>query len=75
MDDKESGEMGTELWDVLKKELKDQFLPNNTNWIATKNLRLLRQTGNVREYLKKFTSLLLDIRDMAQTDKQFNFVS
>ena len=73
--DKESGKPGIESWDVLKKELKDQFLPNIASWIAREDLRHLRQTAPVREYVKKFTSLLLDIRDMAEADKLFNFVS
>ncbi|KAL0419179.1 UNVERIFIED_CONTAM: hypothetical protein Sradi_1331400 [Sesamum radiatum] len=28
-----------EMWDVLKKELKDQFLPYITSWLARESLR------------------------------------
>lgn len=66
---------GIETCDVLKKEHEDQLLLNNASWIARESLRHLRQTCIVREYVKKFTSLLLDIRDMAEADKLFNFVS
>ncbi|KAL0344337.1 UNVERIFIED_CONTAM: hypothetical protein Sangu_1321100 [Sesamum angustifolium] len=31
-----------ETWDVLKKELKDQFLPCNTSWLARESLRKLK---------------------------------
>ena len=76
MDDVEStGRPRIETWAVLKKELKEQFLPNNAAWVAREKLKHLKQTGTVRDYVKAFTSNLLDIRDMAEADKLFNFVS
>ncbi|KAL0405981.1 UNVERIFIED_CONTAM: hypothetical protein Slati_3912000, partial [Sesamum latifolium] len=64
-----------ETWDVLKKELKDQFLPCNTSWLARESLRKLKHTGTVRDCMKKFSSLMLDVRDMSEEDKLFNFLS
>ncbi|KAL0389022.1 UNVERIFIED_CONTAM: hypothetical protein Scaly_0259300 [Sesamum calycinum] len=32
------------MWDILKKELKDQFLPCNTSWLARESLRKLKHT-------------------------------
>ncbi|KAL0343011.1 UNVERIFIED_CONTAM: hypothetical protein Sangu_1188500 [Sesamum angustifolium] len=49
-----------ETWEVLKKELKDQFLPCNTSWLARESLRNLKHTGTVREFVKEFSSLMLD---------------
>ncbi|KAL0305330.1 UNVERIFIED_CONTAM: hypothetical protein Sangu_3037600 [Sesamum angustifolium] len=34
-----------ETWDVLKKELKDQFLPCNTSWLAREFLQKLKHAG------------------------------
>ncbi|KAL0301978.1 UNVERIFIED_CONTAM: hypothetical protein Sradi_6474600 [Sesamum radiatum] len=34
-----------ETWDVLKKELKDQFLPCNTSWLPRESLRKLKHAG------------------------------
>ncbi|KAL0307239.1 UNVERIFIED_CONTAM: hypothetical protein Sradi_6141200 [Sesamum radiatum] len=64
-----------EMWDVLKKELKDQFLPYNTSWLARESLRKLKHAGTVRDYVKEFSSLMLDVRDMFEEDKLFNFLS
>jgi hypothetical protein len=30
-----------ETWDRLKQEMKEQFLPNNTSWIAREELKRL----------------------------------
>ena len=62
-------------WETLKKELKDQFLPTNTAWVARKALKRLRHTRFVREYDKEFNSLMLDIKNMLEEDKLFNFMS
>ncbi|RVW26159.1 Retrovirus-related Pol polyprotein from transposon 297 [Vitis vinifera] len=35
----------------------------------------LRHTGSVREYVKEFSSLMLDIKNMSEEDKLFNFMS
>ena len=74
-DDAESGRPQITTWETLKKELKDQFLPINTAWVAREALKRLRHTGTVREYVKEFSSLMLDIKNMSEEDKLFNFMS
>ncbi|KAL0346356.1 UNVERIFIED_CONTAM: hypothetical protein Scaly_1651600 [Sesamum calycinum] len=64
-----------ETWDVLKKELKGQFWPCNTSWLARESLQKLKHSGTVRDYVKEFSSLMLDIRDISEEDKLFNFLS
>ncbi|KAK4384460.1 hypothetical protein Sango_3058800 [Sesamum angolense] len=64
-----------ETWDVLKKELKDQFLPYNTSWLATESLRKSKHAGTLSDYVKEFSSLMLDVRDMSEEDKLLNFLS
>lgn len=64
-----------ESWEDLKRELKAQFLPTNTSWVARDSLRKLKQTGSMRDYVKEFTSLMLDVKDMSEQDKLFNFMS
>lgn len=70
-----SGRPPVETWEDLKKELKDQFLPGNTAWVAREAIRRLKQTGSIREYIKEFTSLMLDIPSMGEEDKLFNFIT
>lgn len=64
-----------DTWAKLKKEMRDQFLPSNYSWIARDRLKRLRQTGSVRDYIKEFTSLMLDIQNMSDEDKLHNFIS
>ncbi|KAL0373126.1 UNVERIFIED_CONTAM: hypothetical protein Scaly_0994200 [Sesamum calycinum] len=47
-----------ETWEMLKKELNDQFLHCNTSWVARESLRNLRHTGMVCEFVKEFSSLM-----------------
>ena len=53
----------------------EQFLPTNTAWVAKESLKRLRHTGSVRDYVKEFNSLMLDINNMSKEDKLFNFMS
>ncbi|KAL0387181.1 UNVERIFIED_CONTAM: hypothetical protein Sradi_2599900 [Sesamum radiatum] len=62
LDDAKANYERIETWEVLKKELKDQFLPCNTSWIAREFLRNLKHTGTVCEFVKEFRSLMLDVR-------------
>ena len=55
--------------------MKDQFLPTNTAWVAREALKRLRHTGSVKDYVKEFSSLMLDIKNMSEKDKLFNFMS
>ncbi|KAK3225358.1 hypothetical protein Dsin_005220 [Dipteronia sinensis] len=63
------------MWESLKKELKDQCLPYNTSWLARENLKKLKQTGYVKNFVKEFSSLMMDIHNMLEEDKLFNFMS
>ena len=59
----------------MKKELKDQFLTTNIAWVAKESLKRLRHTESVRNYVKEFKSLMLDIKNMLEEYKFFNFMS
>ena len=74
-DDLNAGRPKIETWDRLKQELKEQFLPNNTSWLAREDLKKLKQDKSVRDYVKDFSSLILDIENMSEEDKLFNFMS
>lgn len=55
--------------------MKDLFLLNNKTWVARESLKRLRHIGFVREYVKEFSSLMLEIKDMLEENKLFNFMS
>ena len=69
-----AGKLKIQTWEVLKKELKDQFLPLSPSWLARDNLKHLKQTGSVCDYVKEFSWLMLDIKNMSEEDKLFNFL-
>ena len=72
-DDKESGRTQITTWEILKKEIKEQFLLSNASWMARESLNSLKHMGAMREYVKEFSSLMLDIKNMFD-DKLFNFM-
>lgn len=74
-DDASANRDKIETWETLKRELKEQFLPSNTSWLARESLRKLKHSGTTRDYVKDFSSLMLDVRDMSEEDKLFNFLA
>ena len=74
-DNVEYGRPQITTWETLKKELKEQFLPTNSAWLVRESLKLLKHTSSLREYVKEFSSIMLDIRNMSNEDKLFNFIS
>ena len=71
----ESGRPHISTWETLKRELKEQFLPTNAAWLARESLRRLKQIGTMWDYVKEFSSLMLDIKNMSEEDKLFKFFS
>ncbi|TYK01597.1 reverse transcriptase [Cucumis melo var. makuwa] len=72
--DIQEGRCTIDTWDALKRELRSQFFPENVEILARRKLRELKHTGSIREYVKQFAGLMLDIRDMSEKDKVFCFV-
>ncbi|KAA0051479.1 uncharacterized protein E6C27_scaffold55G002480 [Cucumis melo var. makuwa] len=72
--DIQEGRCTVDTWDALKRELRSQFFPENVEILARRKLHDLRHTGEIREYVKQFAGLMLDIRDMSEKDKVFYFV-
>ncbi|KAJ7975820.1 Retrotransposon protein, putative, Ty3-gypsy subclass [Quillaja saponaria] len=72
--DIQDGRCVIDTWEDLRRELKAQFFPENVEYITRCNLRELKQTGTIREYVKRFAGLMLDICDMSEKDKMFYFL-
>ena len=72
--DIKEGRCTIDTWDNLKKELRSHFFLENVEILARQKLRELKHTGIIREYVKQFTGLMLDISDMVKKEKIFNFV-
>lgn len=74
-DDVQAGRTTSTSWKELKKELQEQFLLGNTAWVACTALKKLKHTGTIRDSVKEFSLLMLDICDMSEEDKLFNFLT
>ncbi|KAL6322424.1 hypothetical protein AAG906_008079 [Vitis piasezkii] len=56
------------------REIKRQFYPEDVAYLARKNLKRLKHTGSIREYVKEFSTLMLEIPNMAEEELLFNFM-
>ncbi|KAK3040020.1 hypothetical protein RJ639_027331 [Escallonia herrerae] len=70
----EDGSCIINTWDILKRELKSQFFPENTAFNVRKALLECKHTCSVREYCQAFSALMLDISDMSAVDRLFFFM-
>ncbi|KAK3031127.1 hypothetical protein RJ639_035125 [Escallonia herrerae] len=70
----EDGSCVINTWEILKRELKSQFFPENTAFNARKALLECKHTRSVREYCQSFSALMLDISDMSAVDRLFFFM-
>ena len=68
-----NNECPIKTWGDLKQELKSQCFLENVEYNARQKFRELVQTGTVREFVRGFSTLMLDIRDMSEKDKMFYF--
>ncbi|XP_070013721.1 uncharacterized protein LOC142162448 [Nicotiana tabacum] len=73
-DDESVGRPKVDTWEKLCGMLRDKFLPSNSSWVARDRLKRLRQTGYIRNYVKDFSFLWLDIQNMSNEDKLHNFI-
>lgn len=72
--DMEKGTCFIDTWKQFKEELKRQFYPQNVVHEARRQLRELRQTSSIREYVKEFTKLTLQIPNLTSEDLLFHFL-
>ncbi|XP_075077859.1 uncharacterized protein LOC142164236 [Nicotiana tabacum] len=70
----ERGTCSINNWEQFKFELKRQFYPQNIVNEARRYLRELKQTTSIREYVKQFTKLILQIPNMTSDDLLFYFM-
>lgn len=72
--DIERGTCHIDTWDDFKNELKQHFYPDNVVYEARKKLRELKQQGTIHEYVKEFTTLMLQIPNLSEEDLLFYFM-
>ncbi|RVW96094.1 hypothetical protein CK203_027700 [Vitis vinifera] len=70
----ERGTCTVDTWDAFKREIKRQFYPEDVAYLARKSLKRLKHTGLIREYVKEFSTLMLEIPNMTEKELLFNFM-
>ncbi|KAL2224126.1 UNVERIFIED_CONTAM: Retrovirus-related Pol polyprotein from transposon, partial [Sesamum indicum] len=70
----QANQLRLDTWALLREAIREQFFPENVEYNARRALRKLEHTGSVRDYVKSFSALMLDIRDMSEKDKLFTFM-
>ena len=63
-----------EMWEDFKREIKKQFYLEDVAYLARKNMRHLKHIGSIRDYVKEFSSLMLEIPNMTENELLFNFM-
>ena len=72
--DIERGTCTINTWADFVVELKKQFYPENAKNEAKSRLRKLKQSGTIRDYVKEFTTLVLEIPELSDQDSLFYFL-
>ncbi|KAL0439547.1 UNVERIFIED_CONTAM: hypothetical protein Slati_2437700 [Sesamum latifolium] len=70
----QANQVRLDTWALLREAIREQFFPENVDYNARRALRKLEHSGSVRDYVKSFSTLMLDIRDMSEKDKLFTFM-
>ncbi|GFZ02073.1 hypothetical protein Acr_15g0006820 [Actinidia rufa] len=64
----------TATWEDFKREIKRQFYPINSEHEARARLRRLSHKSTIRDYVKEFSKLMLEIPDMIEKESLFTFI-
>ena len=63
-----------DTWADFKREIKKQFYPEDVKYMARKKIKHLKHTGSISDYVKEFSSLMLEAPSMDEKDLVFNFM-
>ena len=72
--DIEKGTCILNTWADFIREFKKQFYPENAENEARSRLRKLKQSGTIKDYVKEFSTLILEIPYLSAKDSLFYFL-
>ncbi|KAL0367187.1 UNVERIFIED_CONTAM: hypothetical protein Sradi_3608800 [Sesamum radiatum] len=70
----QANQVRMDTWAFLRVTIRVQFFPENVECNARRALRKLEHTGSMKDFVKSFSMLMLDIRNMLEKDKLFTFM-
>ncbi|XP_054793649.1 uncharacterized protein LOC129299213 [Prosopis cineraria] len=71
---REKGLCTLNTWELFKSKLRKHFVPHNAETEARGKLRRLRQTSSIPDYIKEFTTIILEIEDLSDKEALFYFM-
>ena len=60
-----------DMWDKFKREIKRRFNLEDVAYLTRTNMKGLKDIGWIQEYLKEFSTLMLEIPNMTE---ELNFM-
>ena len=72
--DIEKGICTIETWEDFKREIKRQFYLDDVAYLVRKNMRRLKHTSSIHDYVKEFSSLMLEIPNITEKDLLVDFM-
>ncbi len=72
----EEGKNHGYTWELFKERIESEFIPRNSDYISRCKLRdLVNATNeNLRQYVRVYSELMLEIRHMHELDRVCQFV-
>ena len=70
----EKGTCTIDTWVDFKREIKKRFYPEDVEYLARKKIKYLKHTGSIRDYVKEFSSLILEDPCMNEKTLFFEFM-
>ena len=70
----EKGTCTIDTWADFKREIKKRFYPKDVEYLARKKIKYLKHTGSIRDYVKEFSSLMLEAPGMHEKTLLFEFM-
>uniref|UniRef100_A0A803MT59 Ty3 transposon capsid-like protein domain-containing protein n=1 Tax=Chenopodium quinoa TaxID=63459 RepID=A0A803MT59_CHEQI len=72
--DIKNGSCSIRTWDQFKEDFKKQFRPHDAAKVSMMKLRELKHSSTIKEYIKQFTTLVLEIDNLPEPAQLLYFI-
>uniref|UniRef100_A0A803LW10 Ty3 transposon capsid-like protein domain-containing protein n=1 Tax=Chenopodium quinoa TaxID=63459 RepID=A0A803LW10_CHEQI len=72
--DIKSGSCSIRTWDQFKEDFKKQFRPHDAAKVSMMKLHELKHSSTIKEYIKQFTTLVLEVDDLPEAAQLIYFI-
>jgi retrotransposon gag protein len=72
--DIKNGSCTIRTWEEFKEDFKRQFRPHDAAKVSMIKLRELKHSSTIKEYIKQFTTLVLEIDELSEATQLLYFI-